>query len=138
MRNMRITRPIPGDIVKIPLPSNRICYGRIYKDATIGVYFRSAIPDLKDVIDFDPDLVAGVFTKHFKAAGWEICGHVAFENDDAAWPPPTFNRDLLSSKFQIYHRGELRPASEKDVMGLHEQLMCKPEQLAQEIDKRWI
>ena len=128
----------PGDILQIPLPDGGICYGRMYRDSTIGVYLRrhAGIPDLTS-FDRNPDLVAGIFTKDLPKMGWVTCTHYAFHSDDDEWAPPVYSRDILDpTKVRIYHRGALQAASESEVEGLDPQLIYKPDQLAQEIARR--
>lgn len=44
-----------------------------------------------------------------------------FARDESSRPPPHFVRDIISGDYQIYHRGEMRPAKLEEVEGLERQ-----------------
>ncbi len=127
----------PGDILWIPLSDGTHCFGRMYRDSTVGVYLQRQSKLDPSVFAHAPDLVAGVFTTAFKKSGWFVCAHHPFPDEEQSWAPPVYSRDVLDrSRVRIYHRGSLRQATEKEIVGLDRQLMFKPDQLAAEILRR--
>ncbi len=74
----------PGDVIAIPLPDGNYAYGKLFNDASIGIY------DLisENVIQFEKvtiqpiDFFSGVFDTAIKNGTWEKIGHEPFESED--------------------------------------------------------
>lgn len=119
-RGKRI-RPKIGDVFEIPLPDGRFAYGRVYDDAGVGIY--NTITELSGSPPIgcrDFMFNVGMYEDILKSGKWQIVGHDPFESDESAYPPPSYIHDDLSGEYSIYHRGEIRPASESECSGLEE------------------
>ena len=107
-----------GDIVQIPLPSGGHAYGRVLRDASIGVYrTTSAAPD-EPPADSDYMFVVGVYEDVFASGKWPVVGHADFGNPEDEWPPPYCVKDKITGRMSRYHKGQLWPASEDECRGL--------------------
>jgi hypothetical protein len=128
-----------GDIVAIPLPDNKFAYGMIHNDASIGIY--DLISELmlipEEIVSKPFTFFSGIFDTAITQGFWPKVGHVPFADKESSWPPPTFIQDVINpSKFRIYHKGEMREATEEEIQGLDEAVMRKPEHLIAEILRR--
>lgn len=128
-----------GDIVMIPVSDTDFVFGRLLKDSSIAIYplLSTEAVDISQLVRkkilFDP----GVFDTNIVNGKWKIIGHIPFEHADESWPSPKCIRDIINpDKCRIYYKGEMKPATEKEVKGLEEQAMFKPEGLVAEIQKR--
>lgn len=125
-----------GDVVSIPLPDSRYAAGRLFRDASIGVFavIFDKPPAIEDVANRPTAFVTGCFTSAIKDGHWKVIGTIPFSNDDEAWGPPTYIQDFINpKKFRIYHMGKMRPATADEVRGLGKAEMYKPEQLVDRI-----
>jgi hypothetical protein len=127
-----------GDIIKIQIDNKRVVFAKILKDATIEIYNRVYSDDENiNIIDKRILMYAAVFDNYIKNGKWPIIQNVKFRNENEMWAPPVRVKDILSENvYQIYWKGKLRPASPREVAGLDDQAMYKPEQLIDEIIKR--
>lgn len=110
-----------GDVFQIPLPDGRYAYGRVYKDASVGIY--SAItdePSQPPIGSRDLLFTVGLYSDILEKGLWKIIAHDSFGSDESPWPPPYFVRDLISGDYQIYHKGLFRPAGPEEIEGLEE------------------
>lgn len=110
-----------GDVFQIPLPDGRFAYGRVYNDASIGVY--SNVTESP----FQPPLgsriflfIVGLYSDILENGSWKIIGRDPFGPNESPWPPPYFVRDVITGNYQIYHAGSLRPAEPREIKGLEE------------------
>lgn len=111
----------PGDVFQIPLPDGRYAYGRVYDDASVGIYSRiTEDPLLPPIGSRDFLFIVGIYSDILQKEHWKIIGHDAFAPDESSWPPPYFVRDMISGKYQIYHKGLFRAAEPGEVRGLEE------------------
>jgi hypothetical protein len=100
-----------GDIVAIPLPSGRFAFGRILKDASIGVFrYLAASYDAPPPTETKYLFIVGVYEDVLKSGEWQIVKPAPFEHEEDAWPPPNVIRDPISGRYSIYHKGQIRPA----------------------------
>jgi Immunity protein 26 len=110
-----------GDVFQIPLPDGRYAYGRLYDDASVGIYRLITESPLHPPIGSRDFLfTVGLYRDILENGRWEIIGRDPFAPDESRWPPPYFVRDLISGQYQIYHRGLFRPAEFGDIEGLEE------------------
>ena len=104
--------PQPGDVIAIPLDGGRYAFGRVLKDASIGVYrYLAKSPD--DLPPPHPDYLFVVEAyRHLLTSGeWPVVARRPLQSGEDAWPPPYVVRDPISGKCSIYHKGEMHPAS---------------------------
>ncbi|HEV8427555.1 MAG TPA: immunity 26/phosphotriesterase HocA family protein [Pyrinomonadaceae bacterium] len=110
-----------GDVFQIPLPDGGFAYGRVYDDASVGIYSRVSDQPLQPPIGSRSFLfIVGLYSDILENGQWRIIGHDAFGADESTWPPPYFVRDVISGEYQIYHKGLLTPAESHEVVGLEE------------------
>jgi hypothetical protein len=127
-----------GDVVQIPLSDGRFAFGRVLNDAAIAVYAivsRETKP-VEEVVGSEIAFCVGVFDTAIRDGSWPIIGSCAFQNDEDSWPPPTFVQDVIDPrKYSICEKGEVRPASAKEVRGLEPAQIYKPEHLVERIEE---
>jgi hypothetical protein len=130
-------KPKLGDIVRIPLRYGRYAYGRIYNDTVVGLY--SCITkkpcSADEIAEKEIVFYAGVFDTAIKSGKWKIIGSKPFAENEDSWPPPQYIQDIINpDKYQIYYKGEIRPASPEEIKGLDRAVIYKPEQLVEQIE----
>jgi hypothetical protein len=109
----RPKRPNVGDVVKIPLPSGRVAFGRVLRDASIAVYKENSDDPCDPPIGSrDYRFVVGIYDDALR--GLRVVAHDPNIDADDKWPPPYQATDVLTGQRQIYHRGEMRPESSSD------------------------
>ena len=106
--------------MQIDLPDGRYAYGRVYRDASIGIYSqRSSAPRRPPVGSRDFMFIVGVYDTALR--GWTVVGSDPFSlEEDRGWPPANYIKDVLSGEYSIYYRGEMRPSSAGACRGLEE------------------
>jgi len=127
-----------GDIVDIPLPNGSFAFGRLYNDASIGVYDLIALSSLSvdEISKYKIRFFSGVFDTYIKNGNWKIIGNIPFEKQDDSWPPAQYIQDIINpDKYSIYYKGEIIAASKEEISGLEQQIMRKPEELVELICK---
>jgi hypothetical protein len=109
----------PGDILAIPLNDGRFAFGRVHKDASIGVYrYVASSPDKPPPPETDYLFTVGVFRDVLTSGEWPVVASRPFQNEEQAWPPPYSVCDPISGKFSAYHKGRMRSASSAECEGL--------------------
>ena len=67
--------PRVGDIFQIPLPNGRFAYGKVFRDASVGIYDTifdaPAQPPIKSSFAF----IVGLYDDILKSGVWPIIGH---------------------------------------------------------------
>lgn len=110
-----------GDVFQIPLPNGKYAYGRVYDDASVGIYSSITEEPLQPPIGSRTFLfIVGLYSDILESGHWKIVGHDAFAPDESPWPPPYFVRDMISGEYQIYHKGLFSPAQHGEIKGLEE------------------
>ncbi|WP_349408766.1 Imm26 family immunity protein [Pseudalkalibacillus sp. SCS-8] len=107
-----------GDVYAIPLPNGKYAFGRIFKDAGIGIYnyIGDNIEDIPKVEEYQ--FIVGVYDYVLKSGDWAVVGNRPFKSDDEAYPPPSCIIDSISGEYSIYHKGETRSATKSECEGL--------------------
>ena len=128
-----------GDIVAIPISKEKYAFGKIYKDASIGIY--SLISDseqpVSEITKHSIILYSGVFDTAISNGSWRILGNEPFAHESDSWPPAQYIDDIINpNKYKIYYKGEVNAATKAEIKGLEKQAMRKPEQLVTEINIR--
>ncbi len=111
-------RPQVGDIFQIPLPNGRFAYGKVFRDASVGIYQKIFDSPAELPIKSPFAFIVGLYDDVLKSGMWPIVGHEPFESKESEWPPPHFVEDIISGEYSIYHKGEMRPSSEDECRGL--------------------
>jgi len=101
----------PGTVIQIDLPNGRFAYGRLYRDAAVGIYSRtSELPANPPIGSRDFQFIVGVYDEVITSGKCPIVGEDPFTEGEDSWPPPQTIIDPITGKCSIYHRGEIRPA----------------------------
>jgi len=113
-------KPRVGDIFEVPLPNGRFAYGKVLRDASVGIYdtvfdTRTA-PPIKSSFAF----VVGLYEYILADGTWPIVGHEPFESTDGEWPPAYFIKDSISGDYSRYYKGIITPSSETECSGLEQ------------------
>jgi hypothetical protein len=105
MTEKKRTRRKIGDVYAIPLPNGKYAFGRIFKDAGIGVYkhIGNNIEGKPMAEEFQFNV--GVFDYVLKSGDWTVVENRPFKNEEEEWPPPYYIKDLNTGKYSIYHKG---------------------------------
>jgi hypothetical protein len=123
-----------GDVFQIPLPDGRYAYGRVYQDASVGIYRSITKQPLQPPIGSRDFLfTVGLYSDILEKGHWKIIGDDAFGSDESSWPPPNFVRDVISGQYQIYHKGVFRPAEPEEIEGLEEAAVYDSEHIVDRI-----
>ena len=107
-----------GNVYAIPLPNGKIGFGRLFKDGGIAIYrhIGQSIEDVPQTEEYQ--FIVGVY-KHVLTCGeWPIVENRPFENDEDAWPPPTFIWVTGTGKYNKYHKGIITPSTKAACKGL--------------------
>ncbi len=112
-------KPTLGAVVQIPLHNGKFAYGRLYKDASIGIYERlSDVPGKPPIGSRDFRFNVGVYKDVLDSGKCAVVGEDPFSVDEDSWPPPHCIVDPISGEYSIYHHGEIRPALPEECQGL--------------------
>jgi hypothetical protein len=110
-----------GDVFQIPLPNGKFAYGRVYNDASAGIYrYASPEPLQPPIGSRDFLFTVGLYSDILEKGEWSIVGFDGFDDSESNWPPPTFVKDVISGDYQIYHTGKLRQAEKSEIAGLEQ------------------
>ncbi|MFL6255398.1 MAG: Imm26 family immunity protein [Pyrinomonadaceae bacterium] len=114
-------KPSLGDVFQISLPDGRYAYGRVYDDASVGIYRAvSDEPLLPPIGSGDFLFHVGMYDDVLKVGMCPIVGRDPFRDGEEAWPPPYYIIDPISGEYSLYHKGEIKPASAGECEGLEE------------------
>lgn len=123
-----------GDVIAIPLGDARFAFGRVLKDASIGVYeYIADAQDKPPPIDTPYAFVVGVYLDVLTSGEWPIVLRRPFPNEEDAWPPPSVVRDVISGNVSIYHKGAMRSASREEIEGLEPAAVWNKEHILERI-----
>ena len=125
--------PRVGDIFQIPLPDGRYAYGKIFRDASIGIYETIFDSPAELPIDSPFAFIVGLYDDVLKSATWPIIGHEPFNSTEDEWPPPHFIKDVISDDYSVYHKGVIRPSTETECGGLEQAAVWDVEHIIERI-----
>jgi hypothetical protein len=101
-------RPPIGAIVQLDLPSGRYAYGRVLRDASLGIYSATSnAPDDPPPPDSGYRFTVGIREPDLRRL--KVVGHALFSDPAGEWPPPYSVRDPITGQYEIYHRGKFTP-----------------------------
>ncbi len=127
-----------GDIVQIRLDQHKFTYGQLLNDASIGVFniISDSVVSSEELEGLDKIFYSGVFDTSIVNGDWLVVGNIPFENEEESWAPPVYIQDIINpEKYRIYYRGEMRPATKEQIVGLEKQAMRKPRELLDVLNK---
>ena len=128
-----------GTVVAIPLTNGHHAYGRVHEDANLAIYslVSPALVTLEQVSSSPVAFFTGAFDTAIRSGEWPILGVLPFPDNESAWAPPTYIQDIIDpTKYRIYHRGEMRPATPDETAGLDIACVRKPGQVVDLIEQR--
>jgi hypothetical protein len=112
-------KPVPGTVIQIALPTGKFAYGRLYKDASIGVYKEiSSTPGQPPIGSRAFQFNVGAYDDVFTSTKSSIVGNDPFTRGEDPWPPPRCIVDSISGQYSIYHRGEIKSAFPEECQGM--------------------
>jgi hypothetical protein len=111
-------KPQVGDIFEIRLPDDRFAYGKVFRDASIGVYEKIFSSPAEPPINSSFAFIVGLYDDILKSGMWPIVSHEPFGSVEAEWPPPACIKDVISGGYSIYHKGEIRASTAEECVGL--------------------
>lgn len=109
----------PGDVFQISLPNGQFAYGRVYRDASVGIYRK--ITDKMNqppIGSRDFMFFVGMYEDVLSKGKVPIVGKDPFDNEEASWPPPYSIKDKITGAYRLYHKGKMRPSSKSEAAGL--------------------
>src|SRR5215212_5229603 len=102
-----------GDVFQITLPNGRYAYGRVYNDASVGIYKRITNSSyLPPVGSHDFLFNVGMYDDILTTGKCPIVGHDPFDEHESIWPPANCIIDPITGEYSIYFQGQIREASE--------------------------
>jgi hypothetical protein len=108
-----MAKSIPGAVCQFELGESLFAYGRLYRDASIAIYQSiSDQPREPPIGERSFRFVVGIYDDVPGRLECPIVGEDPFGQDEDPWPPACKVVDPITGSVQIYHRGELRPASD--------------------------
>lgn len=98
-----------GDIYRLKLPNGLYAFGRLFKDATIGVY--SQLSDDSSYVPNNDEYMFYVGIYNSSLRQWEKVGHKDFISEEESWPPPTYTIDPITKRYSMYYKGTFTASS---------------------------
>jgi len=112
-------KPKLGDVFEFRLPNGKYAYGRKYEDIAYGFYKKlSDIPNNPPIGERDFFFISGFQDGVIIDGLYPIVGNDPFDNEEEAWPSPTFSYNDLFKKYYIYYKGISSVATEEECKGL--------------------
>ncbi len=107
-----------GDVYAIPLPNGNYAFGKVFKDAGLGIYkhIGDSTEDLPETEEFQFNV--GVYKDVLTSDKWQIVDNRPFSSEEAAFPPPKYIKDAISGEYSIYYKGEIKQSNQKECEGL--------------------
>jgi hypothetical protein len=117
-KEKRMILPGVGDVFQIPLSNDRFAYGKVFRDASVGIYEKvfDSVQGLP--IESSFAFIVGLYDDILKSGIWPIIGNEPFDSQEAEWPPANCVKDVISGAYSIYHKGEIRPSTQEECEGL--------------------
>lgn len=107
-----------GIVYAIPLPNGKFGFGRTMEDAGFAVYKHIGESQIDTPNTEEYQFIVGVYRQSLRSSGWVVIENRLFNSDEDPFPPPQCIVDKISGQYQIYHRGEMRNASQEECEGL--------------------
>jgi hypothetical protein len=104
-----------GDVFEIELPNKKFAYGRVYKDASVGIYNKvTDAPGMPPVGLRDFMFIVGMYSYILEKGVFPIVAHDPFLTEDEAWPPPACIKDPIGKDFNVYYMGLIKKSTKED------------------------
>lgn len=135
MKNKARHRPKVGDVIAIPV-SGTIVYGRLFRDASIGIYDYVSLRIMECATVTVKPIVAyyGFDDFEVRQGRWPIIGHVRANSESDEWCPPVYIADILhTEKYSLYYKGAMKSATAKDIAGMQEQEFLSAKGLQEQV-----
>ncbi|WP_370015241.1 Imm26 family immunity protein [Peribacillus sp. B2I2] len=128
-----------GNVYAIPLPDKKYAFGKVYKDACIGIYkeIGNTMEELPKKEEFD--FIVGVYQDLLKSGKWPLVDYREFPSEEEAWPPEMSVYDTIAGTYSIYYKGEISPSTEKKCRDLEQAAVWEEEHIIDRImgDDKW-
>jgi len=106
-----------GNLYGMPLPNGKFAFGRIMQDAGIAIYSYIGT-DVNDLpVNEEYQFIVGIYKTDIKKDLIYI-KNIPFESEELEWPPPSYIYDVISGRYQIYHKGEVYSSCKEKCIGL--------------------
>jgi hypothetical protein len=125
----RVSQLRQGDVVAVPLTHNQYAFGRVCREPTLAVFSKTSaeLLPLEQIAKMEVLFYIGFIQTKVQTCDWIYLGKMPFTNAEDAWPPAVFIQDIHDpTEYRIYHRGEMRPAKEREWVGLKKFEMQPP------------
>ena len=107
-----------GDIFQIVLPNGKFAYGKVFRDASVGIYQRIFDSSKHPPIDSPFAFIVGLYDDILTSGKWPIVGYEPFSSSESEWPPPMRIKDPISGEYSLYHKGLIRPSTKSECESL--------------------
>jgi len=119
---------VVGDIVRIDLGDGLRAYARVLEEGLFAFYDSVTRDDLSiaEVLARAVLFYVPVMNHAITSGRWKVVGHAPLE-PFLQDPPPRFMQDALNkSRFRIYNKGKIRPATKEECLGLEREAAWEP------------
>lgn len=122
-----------GDIVVIPLSDGHFAFARMMNEGDYEIYrllSSTASPSLGEITKSGVAFYQSGTDKPVNNGAFSVFGNIPFVDDNSAWLPPqatSYDRDSgtwFTSTPRVMVRGDSRPATEQEVIGLDTWSYC--------------
>lgn len=118
--------------MQIALPNGLFAHGRVLRDACVAFYrARSREPGRPPIGSRDYEFVVGVYDDALKR--WPVVGTDPSLDPEDEWPPPQVIRDPMTQSVEIYHHGNVRAATEREVVGLEQAAVWEHDEIVERL-----
>ena len=107
-----------GDILQIQLPNGTFAYGKVFRDASVGIYRKIFDSPVEPPINSPFAFTICLYNDILKSGMWPIVSQEPFRSLEDEWPPPMCIKDPLSGSYSVYHKGEIRASTKAECEGL--------------------
>jgi hypothetical protein len=108
-----------GDVIQFKLPNGRYAYGRLYSGIGVAIYRRrSDCPRNPPIGSRDFLFHVFMYRSVITNCVTPIVGHDPFLKGEDVESPRMYIKDMISGKFEIYHKGKSVPATRQQCKGL--------------------
>ena len=128
-----------GNLYAIPLPDGKFGFGRLYRDGAIAIYkhIGQSVDDAPQSEEYQ--FIVGVYKNVLTCGEWPVIESRPFENEEEAWPPPTFIWDVGTGRYNQYYKGEITSSTKAACKGLERCAVWDAQHIVDRImgDDKW-
>ncbi|CAM2942720.1 immunity 26/phosphotriesterase HocA family protein [Vibrio neptunius] len=118
---MKKTRRKIGDVVKIRLDNNEICFGHVLKEPLVAFYDMKveaeSIVRIDDVVESPILFKVWVMNNAITSGRWEVIGNVEL-SESLSEPVTFFKQDRINKKVTLYDDSKDIPSTYQECLGL--------------------